>query len=244
MPIQHKIYNIENPNQLSRCIQLLKDDGYDGQNMLPIYLQTGARAKINKLKESGFAPFSMKDLLNVLNSGKDINNDILKDYIEHLEWINGMMQSFMYSSLEDWHFLFAWQGFYNYLQDKLDDGAWDYFTFTRRNSFLGFWWHENKDEDCNRYLQLEKNMICFKIKVYDKNKRADLKLKWRDRFIKASKGSPVKVVKPSRQSDNAITVAVIDGDYRRTDKEGKIDLNNTLDVLLEAQRIFDKAVKA
>ena len=64
-----------------------------------------------------------------------------------------------------------------------------------------------------------------------------------DSFIKASEGSPVKVVKPVLQKDNAITVAVIDGDYRRADKDGKIDLNKTLDVIIEAQKIFDKAVK-
>jgi hypothetical protein len=243
MPIQHKIYNIENPDQLSRCIELLKDDGYDGQNMLAIYIQTGARGNNKKLRVIGFLPFSLKDLLDVLSSGNDINNDILKDYIEHLGWIDRQMQGFMYDRLNEWHFLFAWQGFYSYLQDKLNDGAWDYVMFPHRNSFPGFWWHETKDEDCDRYLQLEKDMLCFKIKAYDKDKRKDLKKKWTEKFIKASEDSFIKVVKPKVQSDNAITVAAVDGDYRRADNEGKIDLTKTLDVLLEAQNIFDKAVK-
>jgi len=241
IPIQNKIYNRERPDQLSRYIQCLKDDGYDGQNILPIYLQTGAQGNYKRLKESGFLPFTGKDLLNILNPGKNIKNEILNDYIEYLEEIESDMQSFIHLNLNKWH-LYSWQGFYNYLQTKLGDGEWDAVS-NPSNSFLGFWWHWNNDDDCEQYLQLEKTDLCFKIKVHDKKKRKDLKLKWSDRFIKASAGNSVKVIKPVLQNDSAITVAVVDGDYRRADKEGKIDLARTLDVLKEAQDIYDKVIK-
>jgi hypothetical protein len=224
-----------------RYLQLLKDDGYDRQNILPIYLQTGAQGNYKRLKETGFLPFSRKDLLNILNSGKDIKNDILNDYIAYLEEIESEMQSFMHLSLNKWH-LYSWQGFYNYLQTELGDGEWDAVS-NPSNSFLGFWWHWHKENDYEQYLQLEKTDLCFKIKVYDKKKRADLKLKWSDRFIKASIGSPVKVIKPVFQKDNAITVAVVNGDYRRADKDGKIDLAKTLEIIKIAQNIYDKAMK-
>jgi len=55
--------------------------------------------------------------------------------------------------------------------------------------------------------------------------------------------SPVKVIKPLLQNDNAITVAIVDGDYRRADKNGKIDLARTLDIIKVAQNIYDKAMK-
>ena len=140
--------------------------------------------------------------------------------------------------------MYSWQGFYNYLQTELHEGQWDVVSNSRNllDCFLGFWWHWNNEKDCAQYLQLEKDELCFKINVDDKKKRADLKLKWRDRFIKASEGSPVKVIKPVLQKDNAITVAVVDGDYRRADKDGTIDLAETLVVIIEAQKIFDKAV--
>jgi hypothetical protein len=241
IPIQDKIYNRDSPDQLSRYLQLLKDEGHDGRNILPIYLQTGAQGNYKRLQETGFLPFSRKDLLNILNQGADIKNDILNDYIAYLNEIESEMQSFLNLSLNKWH-LYSWQGFYNYLQTELGDGEWDAVS-NPSNSFLGFWWYWNNDNDCAQYLQLEKDELCFKIKVDDKKKRADLKLKWRDRFIRASEGSPVKVVKPVFQKDNAITVAIVDGDYCKANKDGKIDLAKTLDVIIEAQKIYDKAVK-
>lgn len=108
---------------------------------------------------------------------------------------------------------------------------------------MGFWWHWHSDNNCEKYLQLEKSDLCFKIKVHDKKKRADLKIQWSNRFIKASEGSLVKVVTPLFQNDDAITVVVVEGDYRKADKDGVIDLNGTLGVITEAQKIFDKAVK-
>ena len=243
IPIQNKIYNIERPDELSRYLKLLKEDGYDGRNILPIYLQTGAQGNYKRLLETGYLPFSRKELLNILNAGKDINNDILNDYIAYLEQIENGMQSFMHLSLNRWH-MHSWQGFYSYLLIELHDGQWDVVCNSTdwRDCFLGFWWCWNNYNDCAQYLQLEKDELCFKIKVYDNKKLAYLKCKWSDSFIKASEGSPIKVVKPVLQKDNAITVAVVDGDYRRADKDGKIDLNKTLDVIIEAQKIFDKAV--
>lgn len=241
IPIQDKIYNRESPDQLSRYLQLLKDDGYDGQNILPIYLQTGAQGNYKRLKEIGFLPFSRKDLLDILTSGKCIENDILHDYLAHLEALESATQSFMNLNLNQWH-MYSWEGFYNYLQSALGDGEWDAVSGPI-NSFLGFWWHWNNDNDCEQYLQLEKTDLCFKIKVHDKKKRKDLQCKWSDRLLKASEGRPVKVIKPLLQNDKAITVAIVDGDYRRADKEGNIDLVKTLATIKEAQNIYDKAVK-
>ena len=241
IPIQDKIYNRENPVQLAHYLQLLKDDGYDGQNMLPIYLQTGAKANHKRLKDSGFLPFSGKELMDILNQGAHIKNDILNDFISHLKELENLVQSFLERSLNKWH-LYSWHGFYDYLQDKLGDGEWDAVSGPI-NSFLGFWWHWNNEKDYALYLQLEKADLCFKIDVYNKKRRAELKHKWEDRFFKASEGSSVKLVEPVYQKDNAITVVMVDGDYRRADKDGKIDLARTLDVIKEVQKIYDKAVK-
>jgi len=240
IPIPDKIYNRESPDQLLHYIQVLKDEGYSEQNILPIYLQTGARGNYEKLKRIGYSTFSRKELLDILNTGKDIKNDILHDYLGHLEALESATQSFMHLNLNQWH-LYSWEGFYNCLQTELGDGEWDALSSLSK-AFLGFWWHWDCDNDCEKYLQLEKSELCFKIKVNDKKKRKELKLKWGDRFIQASVASPIKVVRPTYQNDNAITVAVVDSDYRKTNKKGKIDLAKTLDVIMQAQKIFDKAI--
>lgn len=240
IPIPDKIYNRESPDQLLQYIQILKEDGYSEQNILPIYLQTGAQGNYEKLKRIGYSTFSRKELLDILNKGKVINNDILRDYIEYIKEFENITQSFMHLHLNQWH-LYSWEGFYNYLQAKLGDGEWDAVSSPHK-TFLGFWWHWHSDNDCEKYLQLEKSDLCFKIKVRDKKKRRDLRLKWSERFIKEAEGNPIKVVKPTYQNDNAITVAVVDADYRQADKKGMIDLDKTLDVIIEVQKIFDKAI--
>ena len=69
-----------------------------------------------------------------------------------------------------------------------------------------------------------------------------MKWKWHERFIKASEGSPATVVKPILRNGKSMTVAVVEGDYRKADKSGKIDLDKTLDTIQEAQKIYNKAV--
>ncbi|HQP14310.1 MAG TPA: hypothetical protein PLN58_06455 [Bacilli bacterium] len=238
IPVQDKIYNRESPAQLAQYLQLLKEDGYDVQKMLPIYLQTGAQANHKRLKESGFLPFSGKELMDILNRGEHIKNDILKDFITHLRELENLTKSFLERSLNKWH-LYSWHGFYDYFQDKLGDGEWDAVSGPI-NSFLAFWWHWHNEKDCALYLQLEKADLCYKI-IY-KEKQVELKREWRDRFFKAAEGSSLKLVDPICQKDNAITVAIVEGDYRRTSKNGKIDLKKTLDVIKEAQNIYDQAI--
>jgi len=145
----------------------------------------------------------------------------------------------MHLDLDEWNW-YSWQGFYNYLQANLGDGEWDYVP-NASGGFLGFWWHGNGDDKCDQYLQLEEGKLCFKIAVNDKSRRTDLKWIWHERFLNAAEGSPVSVVKPVLRNGNFMTVAVLDGDYRRTNKDGKIDLEKTLDILREVQRIYDKA---
>lgn len=239
IPIEDKIHSREHSDQLTRYIQLLKEEGHEDQNILPIYLQTGEQGDYKKVQESGFMLLARAELLNILKTGANTNNDILNDYIVYLEEIEHQVQSFMHLDLDEWNW-YSWQGFYNYLQTNLGDGEWDYVP-NASGGFLGFWWHGNGDDECDQYLQLEESKLCFKIAVDEKSRRTDLKWKWHERFLNAAEGSPISVVKPVLRNGNFMTVAVLDGDYRRANKDGKIDLEKTLDILREVQRIYDKA---
>lgn len=239
IPIEDKIHSREHSDQLSRYLQTLKDEGYPEENILPVYLQTGEQGDYKKVKEAGFLPFLRTDLLNILKTG-DIGNDILSDYVEFLDYIEKQVQSFKHVPLEEWNW-YSWQGFYNYLQERLGEGEWGYVA-NARGGFLGFWWHGNGDDECEQYLQLEEGKLSFKIAVDDESRRTDLKWKWNERILEAAEGSSVNVVKPVLRNGQCMTVAVFDGDYRQTDGEGKIDLDKTVLAIQEAQRILDKAV--
>lgn len=110
IPVPDKIYNRESPDQLMHYIQVLKDEGYSEQNILPIYLQTGAQGNYEKLQRIGYSTFSRKELLEILSLGRDIKNEILHDYITHLEEIEKSTQSFIHLNLNQWH-LYSWEDF-------------------------------------------------------------------------------------------------------------------------------------
>lgn len=241
IPIEDKIHVREHSDQLTRYLQTLRNDGFEEKNLLPIYLQTGEQGDYRKVKEAGFIPFLRTDLLETLREGRNYNNTILTDYLEFLETIEKQVQSFKHLTLGEWNW-YSWQGFYNYLQDKLDDGEWDYVS-NPRGGFLGFWWHWQGDDDCEQYLQLEEDKLCFKISVDDPDKRTDLKWKWNERIQKAGENSPIKITKPVLRNGQWMTVTILDGDYRQTDNEGKIDLDKTLEVIREAERVLDRAME-
>lgn len=237
IPIEDKIHSREHSDQLSRYLQTLKDEGYSEQNILPVYLQTGEQGDYRKVKEAGFLPFLRGDLLNILKAGA--GNDILNDYVEFLDYIEKQVQSFKHVPLEEWHW-YSWQGFYNYLQERLGEGEWDCVA-SPNGGFLGFYWYGHGDEECGQYLHLQENRLCFRIAVGDEARRMDLKRKWTKRILAAAKGGFLNVVKPVLRKGQ-MTVAVLDGDYRQRDSEGKIDLEKTVLAIQEAQRILDKAV--
>lgn len=109
IPIEDKIHSREHSDQLSRYLQIVKDEGYSEENILPIYLQTGEQGDYKKVKEAGFLPFLRADLLNILKAGADIEKDILSDYVEFLEYIEKQEQSFKYLPLDEWNW-YSWAG--------------------------------------------------------------------------------------------------------------------------------------
>lgn len=110
--------------------------------------------------------------------------------------------------------------------------------------FLGFWWHWFKDDESEQYLQLEQNKLCFKISVDSPEKRENLKWKWHEKILRSANNSIIKVIKPVLRSGQWMTVAVMEDDYRQTDTEGKLDLDKTVGVLREVEKILEKSITA
>ncbi|MEN6324632.1 MAG: hypothetical protein ABFD18_00255, partial [Syntrophomonas sp.] len=192
--------------------------------------------------DSGFVIFSRFDLLTVLKSAEHLKNNVLNDYIEYLEEIEEQVQSYNSLPLDKWDG-YSWQGFYNYIQNKLGDGGWGYVA-NARGGFLGFWWKSIDNLGaCAQYLQLEQEKLCFKISVDDERNRTNLKWEWHNRILKAAEDNELlRLIKPVLRNGQTMTVAVAEGDYRRTDSNGKIDLKKTIAVLKDAERVLVNAV--
>jgi hypothetical protein len=52
----------------------------------------------------------------------------------------------------------------------------------------------------------------------------------------------VTLKKPIRRSGMWMTVAVLDGDYRRTGEQGRLDFQRTVDILKDAKALMDSVL--
>lgn len=119
--------------------------------------------------------------------------------------------------------------FYEVQQSLKEWSRWDYVP-NPRGGFLGLWWFFHGDKYCKQYIQLERNLLCFKIIVPDKDKRSEQREFWCRTIIKVASQLGFDVQKPSRFGNGKVmTVAVWgkDKDYRIF-SAGKIDMGETL----------------
>ncbi len=240
IPIESKAGTKEHSNQLAKYVKIIQEEGWKIENTLPTYIQTGVQCDYNGVEASGFIPFLRNELIEVL---KDHNqsNQIINDYFEHLQSIENAVTGFAQIKVQDWGW-YAWQGFYSCLQKKILDGKWAYVP-NPRGGFLGFWWYWHGDDECEQYLQLEQEKLCFKISVDTKDRRSDLKLKWHNKILESSTNSLIKLIKPVLRNGQYMTVCVASCDYRQTDSNGILNFDNTVAFLEEAQSILNKAVQ-
>lgn len=104
---------------------------------------------------------------------------------------------------------------------------------------MGFWWHWCGE----KYLQLEHERLCFKVTVPDEVQRATKWREWHNALMAECGIIGMKLVKPVRRDGWWMTVAVLDGDYRRVGANGALDLDGTLVVLRRAEALVDAAAK-
>jgi hypothetical protein len=204
---------------------------------LPIYYKSEDQSCYSKVLENGYKPFLRNEMIATLDM-YDGNNQILIDYREHLIQITKQVDSFMHLPIEDWSW-HSWIGFYLRLQDELKAGDWDYVA-NPSGGFLGFWWHSHGDNECEQYLQLEENKLCFKIRVGDNSDKRELRSRWHS-LIK-NKSSDIKnlsIIKPTRfGSGKYMTVCISPNDYRVTKADNRIDILKTIELLKSAESLL------
>ena len=238
--IEDKTYTKEHSDQLNRYRKTLYDEGKDKQ--LPIYYKIGNQGNYEMVKKAGFELFGRKEMLTILETGIQggTSNPILVDYYEHLKNIDAQHESYQKQPLATWGFL-SWHGFYSKLQEEGIHGHWDYVA-NPRGGFNGFWWHWKDADSCRVYLQLENEKLCCKIQVKDKSKRSELRSLWSKIILEHCNKLVLSFIKPERFGNGEfMTVAILD-EYRTTDKNGMIDLQQTLATLKKAETMLDDIV--
>lgn len=237
--IEDKVFTKQHSNQLQRYKDKLEEEHKDKQ-VLPIYFQTGSQSNYEVVKEKGYKLFLREDFLSVLEEGmsNNIENEVFKSFYKHLKRIDERFNSFQNKPVGDWDWD-GWKGFYTVLKDNLDDGGWDYVA-NPSGGFMGYWWNFIDLDQCTIYLQLENEKLCFKISVDQEENYSKIRNRWHRKVLEASKSSDLNIRKPARFGHGKqMTIAVLDGDYRQTDADKIIDLEETLNSLKEAVRILE-----
>ena len=230
------------------------------KNFFPIFLKTGnmSRREKNFIENSEnkegekldppYRVFERGDFLDVLKDCGRGTSEILSDFRHHLEERQERFESWKGKRLtENWSSE-DWQGFYHSLEKELDPECknvrnigWEYVNPRGGDGFWGFWWYP---EGADLYLQAKQDELHFKIDAEHRETRRERRRHWHERIMEAGESAGMTVVKPARfGSGKTMTVAVLEEvDWRQPDREGRLDLEKTVEVLQKAERVLQAAV--
>lgn len=236
--IEDKTYTKEHSNQLKRYYEeVTKLENYNECDLLPIYYKIGNQSDYSTVIDAKYILFTRKQMLEFLkeNIDRGVQDQIFLDYYFYLREIDQKYDSYKILPLSEWKGE-AWEGFYEELKQRGIKGQYGYVA-NPNGGFYAFWWSEQEDNDCKRYLQLEEGRLCFKIQVADQHRRKELRDKWSKALIERSRNYPFNVEKPRFGNGRYMTVAVV-RDYRVGDGKGIIDIPGTMGVLGEVEKLL------
>lgn len=229
------------------------------EKLFPIFFKTGNMSlrKERKVEEVGHPPYRVFGRRNFLDSmeGYDrLSSHILTDFMRYMEEREKAFESWKCDLPENWSWD-SWQGFYRCLEDNLNISDWNYVP-NQTGGFLGLWWYFKCHNSGDKvYLQTEysqtkeeKNRVgrkdlCFQIEVLENADQRDRRGYWHERIMGSRKSIGMDIDKPKRfGSGKHMTVAVLNGDWRVFGDDGRLDLEATVKVLENAQRVVDEAM--
>ncbi|KHS58558.1 MULTISPECIES: PD-(D/E)XK nuclease family protein [Terrisporobacter] len=193
--IEDKINTSHHSNQLIRYKETVENDEkkYKNYNKYYIYCKIENESLYNGVEEAGYKRINREDILNVIRKYRNLDNDLLTDYIEYLEEKEYYTKLYEgENNINKWSWS-TWKGYYSNLQEKkqIKSPCWDYVS-NKSGGFLGFYWNWKDLKYTNNsnqiqyelYLQIESNpnnednnkvRIAFKLKCGHKDYRSDIR---------------------------------------------------------------------
>ncbi len=225
-----------------KCITPSKD------RFFPIFLKTGNMSRADKAGvearelEPRYKVFERGDFLGVLEKCGRCKSEIMDDFSDYLQELEKDTESWKETPLEKWSWR-AWEGFYRCLEERIDPGSkknmnWGYVS-NPAGGFLALYWEPGGDV----YLQAEQEKLCFKIWVEDSDQRSERRQHWHEQIVHAGESLGLPIKKPARfGSGTSMTVAILEGDWRQSGSDGRLDLEKTVEELKKAERVLQAAV--
>ena len=244
-------------HQLKNYIDTInEDENYVNREKHFIFLKTGYYDTLITSKE--FNLFNRSDFAKTLKlyTGK---NEIILDYSLHLQLFDYKLSRFKRDPLpqesrpEDPENRYYWIGFHKWLLESnklyLSYSAGYGYVNNAAGCFNGFWWNfeASPQGDYWSYVQLENERLCYKIGFSDvayetenwREKAQTIKSIWSDLLLKLDEDSTAKHTKIGKTMTIARKADGVKVFPAKTD--GTLDLDKTIQKLLEAQEVLIKA---
>ena len=233
--IEDKIGSSEHSGQLKRYKEAIEKE-YPDRKIIPIYLKIEEQSNLEPVTDAGYALFSRKDFLQVLKDYSG-SSQILKDYRARLNSISKKVDAYKDISPDKWDDSYAWQGFFQHLQDTTADilkGNWAYVP-NESGGFMAFYWGFHDVENCKLYIQLEAAKLCVKIEVTSDADKSETRNLWSERILKKMETEKYRNLKLQRPAKfgygETMTVAEFSNDYRIKRYKGILDREATTEGL-------------
>jgi hypothetical protein len=243
--IEDKKGSKEHSDQLIRYSDIAREHYKDSEIRIElVYFKMEEQGQYSKVKDAGFTPFHRSEMLAILaeyiesTASTNLNN-ILVDYFSHLKGLDRKIKSYQVLPLEDWN-PYSWHGFYAELQKHVG-GEWGYVP-NPSGGFLGFWWHWYDavidEKEFKIYLQLEQSKFIFKITSNIKEERGSVRSHFRKHLFLVAKELGIRISQYGRLG-KYMGAAILNSEYRITNKEGLLDLDATMEKLKEMMKLMD-----
>lgn len=243
--IEDKVRAGMHGDQLRRYLAWAQGE-YGPERVAAVYLKTFDQASYKAAEKAGFTPFLRGDLLRVLGEGTQlgVRNDIFAAFHAHVRGIEKRVAAYSRVPVSDWptgpegRDLRA--GFFMRVQEAIPEARWA-FVNNPGGGFMALWWGFEKHDGCMTYLQLEDDVLTFRIEADERERRKALRSAWHARIVEAARESGLTVDRPGRFGyGQTMRVAEVKP-YLMADADGLLDLQATLSQLREAHDVLEQA---
>jgi len=240
--IEDKTGTGEHSNQLQRYKERATAwCGRTGFQLVCVYLKTGSESisVLEKVKQQGFAVFSRRDFLEVLNCPK-VNNHIFTDFKDRLQHLEAEECQFLGKPIKGWGDP-DWRGFYQALEKKRPVVNWGFVN----NPNGGFWnciLNSHEVKDCCPYMQIEQGLLCFKVgEIYEN--RSEIRDRYHEIFM-AHATHRKEIRKPNRlRPGTYMTIAVVDRNNWLGEDDGLVDMDKVVSRLNEYETLYRQMIQ-
>jgi hypothetical protein len=240
--IEDKVGTGRHSDQLARYKKSAQEwCGANSYQLVCVYLKTRSEclATAREVQAEGYSVVSRTDLLSILENHK-VDNDIYKDFTNHLRLLEGQESRFACTNWAKWN-TSEWIGLYRTLDQAGIIKEWSYVP----NQTGGFWNAVLPGSDHDGYpvyAQIEQGSLCFKVGEVQEN-RGHVRNQLHD-LLRSRATEELPIDRPNRfGSGTYMTVASVSADKWIKATDGIISIQQTIETLKAYQAWLQNVIE-